>query len=129
MVINIFFTHSIKGIDIKRYGDDLQNQPTGKSVRIYRYSNAILKDMPNDALKTFIKTLLNAEDDVQVFHGCNRSPHNNDNTSLGTDDNLTNRLAKYTNTIQEKEKQKIPLKFLCSIGLVNLPLKVDTKIV
>ena len=129
MVINIFFTHSIKGIDIKRYGDDLQNQPTGKSIRIYRYSNAILKDMPNDTLKTFIKTLLNAEDDVQVFHGCNRSPHNNDNTSLGTDDNLTNRLAKYTNTIQEKEKQKIPLKFLCNIGLVNLPLKVDTKIV
>ena len=129
MVINIFFTHSIKGIDIKRYGDDLQNQPTGKSIRIYRYSNAILKDMPNDTLKTFIKTLLNAEDDVQVFHGCNRSPHNNDNTSLGTDDNLTNRLAKYTNTIQEKEKQKNPLKFLCNIGLVNLPLKVDTKIV
>ena len=129
MVINIFFTHSIKGIDIKRYGDDLQNQPTGKSIRIYRYSNAILKDMPNDTLKTFIKTLLNAEDDVQVFHGCNRSPHNNDNTYLGTDDNLTNRLAKYTNTIQEKEKQKIPLKFLCNIGLVNLPLKVDTKIV
>ena len=129
MVINIFFTHSIKGIDIKRYGDDLQNQPTGKSIRIYRYSNAILKDMPNDTLKTFIKTLLNAEDDVQVFHGCNRSPHNNDNTSLGMDDNLTNRLAKYTNTIQEKEKQKIPLKFLCNIGLVNLPLKVDTKIV
>ena len=85
--------------------------------------------MLKDALKTFIKTLLNSKDDVQVFHGCNRSPHNNDNTSLGTDDNLTNRLAKYTNTIQEKEKQKIPLKFLCNIGLVNLPLKVDTKIV
>ena len=59
--------------------------------------------MPKDALKTFIKALLNAEDDVQVFLGCNRSPHNNDNTSLGTDDNLTKRLAKYTNKIQEKE--------------------------
>ena len=127
MVINIFFTHSIKGIDIKRYGDDLQNQPTGKSIRIYRYSNAILKDMPNDTLKTFIKTLLNAEDDVQVFRGCNSSPHNNDNTSSGTDNNLTNRLAKYTNTIQGKENHKIPLNFLCNIGLVNLPLKLDAK--
>ena len=106
MVINIFFTHSIKGIDIKRYGDDLQNQPTGKSVRIYRYSNAILKDMPNDALKTFIKTLLNAEDDVQVFHGCNRSPHNNDNTSLGTDDNLTNRLAKFTTHFRKRKTKE-----------------------
>ena len=103
MAINNFFIYSIKVIDIKRYDDDLQNVPTGKSIRIYRYSNAILKYMPKDALKTFIKALLNAEDDVQVFLGCNRSPHNNDNTSLGTDDNLTKRLAKYTNTIQEKE--------------------------
>ena len=84
--------------------------------------------MPKDALKTFIKSLLNVEDDVQVFHSCDRSPHKNDNTSLGMDDNLTKRLAKYTNTIQEKENQKIPLKFLCNIGLVNLPLKLDAKI-
>ena len=84
--------------------------------------------MPKDALKSFIKTLLNTEEDVQVFHGCNRSPHNNDNTSLGMDHNLTNRLSKYTNTVQEKENQKIPLMFLCNIGLVNLPLKLDTKL-
>ena len=36
--------------------------------------------------------------------------------------------TKYTNTIQEKENQKIPLKFLCNIGLENLPLKLDAKI-
>ena len=34
MAINNFLTHSIKGIDIKRYGDDLQNVPTEKSIRI-----------------------------------------------------------------------------------------------
>ena len=127
MAMNSFFTHLIKGIDIKRYGDDLQSLPTGKSIRTYRYSNSILKYMPKDELKTFIKTLLNAEDDVQVFRGCNSSPHNNDNTSSGTDNNLSNRLAKYTNTIQGKENHKIPLNFLCNIGLVNLPLKLDAK--
>ena len=42
--------------------------------------------MLKDALKTFIKTLLNLKDDVQVFHGCNRCPHNYASTSLGTDD-------------------------------------------
>ena len=59
--------------------------------------------MPKNALKTFKLTLLNAKDDVQVINSGNRCIHNNDNESLGTDDNLTNRLAKFTNTIKEKE--------------------------
>ena len=59
--------------------------------------------MPKNALKTFKLTLLNAKDDVQVVNGCNRCQHNNDNESLGMDDNLTNRLAKFANTIKEKE--------------------------
>ena len=89
--------------------------------------------MLKDALKTFIKTLLNSKDDVQVFHGCNRCTHNNDNTSLGTDDNLSNRNLQHTfckiyNTLYEKENQRILLKSLCNIGLVNLPLKLETKI-
>ena len=110
--------HYIKEIDIKRYSDDLQILATRKSAEIYRYSNAILKYMLKDALKIFIKTLLNSKDDVQVFHGCNRCPHNNDNTSLGTDDNLSNRPAKLKNSA----------KAFIHIGLVNLPLKLDTKI-
>ena len=59
--------------------------------------------MPENALKTFKLTLLNPKDDLQVVNGCNRCPHNNDNASLGTGNNLTNRLAKFTNTIKEKE--------------------------
>ena len=59
--------------------------------------------MPKNALKTFKLTLLNAKDDVQVVNCCNRFPHNNDNESLRTDDNLTNRLAKFVNTIKEEE--------------------------
>ena len=62
--------------------------------------------MLKDALKTFIKTLLNSKDDVQVFHGRNRSPHNNDNTSLGTDDNLTNRLAKFTMHFRKRKTKE-----------------------
>ena len=59
--------------------------------------------MPKNALKTFKLTLLNVKDDVQVVNSGNRCPHNNDNESLGTDDDLTNRLAKFANTIKEKE--------------------------
>ena len=59
--------------------------------------------MPKNALKDFKLTLLNAKDDVQVVNFCNRCLHNNDNESLGTDDNLTNRIAKFANTIKERE--------------------------
>ena len=59
--------------------------------------------MPKNALKTFKLTLLKAKDDVPVVNCCNRCPQNNDNESLGTDDNLTNRLAKFANTIKEKQ--------------------------
>ena len=59
--------------------------------------------MLKNALKTFKLTLLKLKDDLQVVNGCSRCPHNNDNESLRTDDNLTNRLAKFTNTIKEKE--------------------------
>ena len=59
--------------------------------------------MPKNALKTFKLTLLNAKDDLQVVNCCNRCPHSNDNESLRKDDNLTNRLAKFVNTIKEKE--------------------------
>ena len=99
MTINNFFAHQIKEINIKRYGDDLQILATGKSTEIYRYSNAILKYMLKDALKTFIKTLLNSKDDLQVFHGCNRSPHN-------TNDNLTNRLAKFTMHFKKRKTKE-----------------------
>ena len=59
--------------------------------------------MPKNALKTFKLPHLNAKDNVQVVNGCYRCPHNNDNESLKTEDNLTNRLAKFANTIKEKE--------------------------
>ena len=54
--------------------------------------------MPKNALKDFKLTLLNAKDDVQVVNFCNRYLHNNDNESLGT-----NRIAKFANTIKERE--------------------------
>ena len=54
--------------------------------------------MPKDVLKTFKSTLVNAKDDLQVVNGCNRCPHNNDNASLGTDNNLTNRQNLQTQT-------------------------------
>ena len=36
---NKYFSHWIKKIDIKRYGDDLQILPVGNSSDVYQYSN------------------------------------------------------------------------------------------
>ena len=42
-VVNNFFAHWIKEIDIKRLGDDTPILPTSNTVEIYKYSDGILK--------------------------------------------------------------------------------------
>ena len=45
MTLNSFFAHFVKGIDIRRYGNDIRILPTNNTVDIYRYSDAMLKHM------------------------------------------------------------------------------------
>ena len=45
ILVNNFFAHWIKEIDIKRYGDDIPIQPL-KTVEIQRYCDVMLKYMP-----------------------------------------------------------------------------------
>ena len=46
VTVNNFFAHWIKEIDIKRYGDDIPILPITNMVDVYRYSNELLKHMP-----------------------------------------------------------------------------------
>ena len=57
-VVNNFFSHWIKEIDIKRLGDDTPILPTTNTVEIYKYSDAILKHIPEKALKVIRNYLL-----------------------------------------------------------------------
>ena len=57
MTVNIFFAHFVKEIDIKRYGNDIRILPTNNTVDVYRYSDAVLRYMHDDALKTYDETL------------------------------------------------------------------------
>ena len=50
---NNFFVHQIREIHIVRYGDDQPVLPLINNLDIYRYSDEILKHMPEKALKTF----------------------------------------------------------------------------
>ena len=51
ITVNNFFAHWIKEIDIKRYGDELPVLPLTNTVEIYKYSNAMLKHVPKEALE------------------------------------------------------------------------------
>lgn len=56
ITVNNVFAYWIKEIDIKRHLDNSQILPTGHSADIYRYSDAMLKQIHAKAMKTFRKT-------------------------------------------------------------------------
>ena len=56
--VNNFFTHWIKEIDIKRYGDNHPILPLTNTVKIYKYSDAKLKHVSDDALTVLQYDLL-----------------------------------------------------------------------
>ena len=58
ITVHNFFPHWIKELHIKRYGDDLPTSSLTNIVEIYKYSDAILKHMEGDALKTIRNGLL-----------------------------------------------------------------------
>ena len=55
ITVNISFAHSIKEIDIKRYGDNKSIFPSTNTIDVYRYSD---EHMPKDTLKTIENDLL-----------------------------------------------------------------------
>ena len=59
--------------------------------------------MPKDALKTFVNTLLYSKEDVTITGGHDSLSHNNDNLNLRKDNNIKQRLARFTNSINEKK--------------------------
>ena len=51
ITVKIFFTHWIKEINTTKYGTNKQLIPTTTPYEIYQYSDAMLKHMPEKALK------------------------------------------------------------------------------
>ena len=64
--VNNFFAYWIKQIDIKRLGDDAPILPTTNTVEIYKYSDAMLKHMPKNALKVIENDLLYSREKVKL---------------------------------------------------------------
>ena len=67
--------------------------------------------MPEKALKTIEKSLFYSKKLLQLWV---IGEH-----TVQTDENLTDRIAKFTNQLQNEFVYRIPLKFLCDVSLVN----------
>ena len=72
ITVNNVFAHWIKEIDIKRLGDDIPILPTTNAIRIYRYSDRLLKHMPKDLLAIIENDLLYSKKIVKLPAGEDR---------------------------------------------------------
>ena len=122
--------HWIKEIDIKRLGDDVPILPTTNTVEIYKYSGAMLKHMPKNALKVIENDLLYSKKKVVLPDDKDRRDERTaagEDTDDRKDENLNQRVAKFQNQLKNTYWYRIPLKYLVDIGLVNTPIKFNTK--
>ena len=134
--VNNFFTHWRKDVNIKRYGDDIAILPINKTLDIYRYSDAMLKHLPDDVLATFQEDLLYSKKSVIIKGNANNTIADRRNhiaaaaRQSNTDANSNDRIAKFNNNNQlfAQKYYRVPLKYLVDIGLVNLPTEFNIKL-
>ena len=110
--------------------------PTTAPQEIYQYSDAMLKHLPTKSLKIIENDLLYSKEELMVpykldrrFHGMvkdanNRVIHN----VTRSDGNFRDREAKFRNQLKDKYAYRIPLKYICDIGKINFPTKIDMEI-
>ena len=96
----------------------------------------MLKHLPAKCLKVVKNDLLYSKEEVVIphdldrrfdgmFKDCNnRVIHN----VIRSDGNFRDREAKFRNQLKDKYVYKIPSKYICDIGKINFPIKIDMKI-
>ena len=131
-----FFTHWIKGMSIKKNGTNKELTPTTTPQEIDQYSDAMLKHLHAKSLKVIENDLFYSKEEVVIpcnldrrFHGMvkdanNRVIHN----VVRSDGNFWDREAKFRIQLKDKYVYRIPLKYVCDIGKINFPNKIDMKI-
>ena len=125
-----FFAHWVKELDIKRYGENIPIVLLTNTIEIYKFSDAISKHMEGDALKTFQNDLLYSNKKVSLLTGESRRKHYTTqaaDANKRTDVNIDNRLDKFSDQLQNEYYYMIPFRFLCDLGFVNQPVKLNAK--
>ena len=144
MTVNNFFAHWVKEISITKYGSNKELPPTFTPWEIYQYSDAMLKHLPKDSLKTIQKHLLYSKE--LVFYGNivydrrNFNSANLSTTGLTTDqittkkknhakdNNIDKRIELFSSQLKNEFVYRIPLRYFSDIGKINFPTKIDYRI-
>ena len=99
ITVNNFFAHWIKEIDIERYVDDIALLPLTNTVDVYRYSDELLKHMPEDALRTKENDFLYNKKKVVMYCNdndrCTHYTTTNSTARNRTNENLRERIEKF----------------------------------
>ena len=64
IAVNNFLAHWVKEVGRTKYGSDKELLPTFTPWEVYQYSDAMLKHLPKDSLKTLQKHLLYSKENV-----------------------------------------------------------------
>ena len=134
---NNFFAHWIKDVTVKHYGGDIAVLPINTTLDTYRYSDAMLKHLPEKALATFQHELLYSQKKVIIKGNTANSINERRNHIAASandsekDDNIDNRIEKFNkdNALSSLRTYRIPLRYLVDLGLVNLPTAFDVKFI
>ena len=136
ITVNNSFAHWIKEISTTKYSTNKELTPTTTPQEIYQYSDAILKHLPAKSLKVIENDLLYSKEEVVIEYGLDRRLHgmvkdkNNRvmHNVTRSEGNFRDREAKFRSQLKDKYVYRIPLKYICDIGKINFPTKIDMKI-
>ena len=125
-----------KEISDTKYGTNKELTPTTAPQEIYQYSDAMSKHLPTKSLKLIENELLYSKEEVVIpcnldrrFHGMVKDANNRViHDVIRSDGNFRDREAKFRNQLKDKYLYRIPLKYICDIGKINFPTKIDMKI-
>ena len=134
ITVNNFFAYWIKEISITKYGTNKELIPTVTSQEIYQYSDSMLKHLPPESLSVIQNDLLYSQKSVNLGNRDMYRIHYDlsatkvTKPSLAADENFRDREAKFRNQLKNKYVYRVPLKYICDLGKINFPAKIDVKI-
>ena len=87
----------------------------------------MLKHLPEKSLETFPSGLLNSNKSVVITNNNERRANNANDVNDRSNGNLDDRITKFHSLVGTNNVYRIPLRFLVDLGLVNFPVKFDSK--
>ena len=141
ITVNNFFAHRVKEVSITKYESYKELPSTFTPWEIYQSSDAMLKHLPADSLKTLQNHLLYAKE--KVYYASTAYDRGNFNGSVpsGTtalttakkaahakDINIDKRIDLFSAQLQDEFMYRIPLRYFSDIRKINFPTKIDYRI-